>query len=464
MSINWKELELILSELPLKDSYIQKITEHDFHSFTLHLFSKNEKSWLLYTEIATPKTRICRTDKIREKSKKSQRFTQYIKAHLIGKKIIDVKQAPFDRAFTMILSSSDEILKLVFRLFSGPSANIIITDKDDKILELMFRRPERGESQGNILKEEIRESEGARHFEVRPYDGDSFNSYIDKAIDKEDYREKEESAREKIAEKRDKELDELYSNLQKQKEKEKNTSDYDELKESADLLQANIYMLNKGMDRVTLKDYAKERDVTISLDPALNPAENVEKLYTRYKKDKRANELVKDEIKRVEEEIEEKKAYYENLLSADLSLSKLRKEAGRNDKPTHLRDGKPGLYIESEGWTLIVGRNAKENDSILRSGCKGNDIWLHTRDFAGGYVIIKCRKDKTVPLSVLLDAASLAIHFSKARSSNKAELYYTEVKYLKRIKGAKTGLIIPTQERNIHGELDEERIRRMLGR
>ncbi len=464
MSINWKELELILSELPLKDSYIQKITEHDFHSFTLHLFSKNEKSWLLYTEIATPKTRICRTDKIREKSKKSQRFTQYIKAHLIGKKIIDVKQAPFDRAFTMILSSSDEILKLVFRLFSGPSANIIITDKDDKILELMFRRPERGESQGNILKEEIRESEGARHFEVRPYDGDSFNSYIDKAIDKEDYREKEESAREKIAEKRDKELDELYSNLQKQKEKEKNTSGYDELKESADLLQANIYMLNKGMDRVTLKDYAKERDVTISLDPALNPAENVEKLYTRYKKDKRANELVKDEIKRVEEEIEEKKAYYENLLSADLSLSKLRKEAGRNDKPTHLRDGKPGLYIESEGWTLIVGRNAKENDSILRSGCKGNDIWLHTRDFAGGYVIIKCRKDKTVPLSVLLDAASLAIHFSKARSSNKAELYYTEVKYLKRIKGAKTGLIIPTQERNIHGELDEERIRRMLGR
>lgn len=464
MSINWKELELILSELPLKDSYIQKITEHDFHSFTMHLFSKTDKSWLFYVEIATPKTRVCRTDKIREKSKKNQRFTQYMKAHLIGKKIINVKQAPFDRAFTMTLSSSDETLKIVFRLFSGPSANIIITDKDDKILELMFRRPERGEVQGNILKENIREDEGDKHFEVRPYDGDSFNSYIDKSIDKEDYREKEENAKSKIIEKRDKELDELYSNLQKQKEKEKNTSDFDALRESANMLQANIYMINKGMDRITLRDYTNDRDVTISLDPALKPAENIEKLYSRYKKDKRANELVKVEIKRLEEEIETKKAYYDEVLSSDLSLSKLRKEACKNDKPTHLRDGKPGLYIESEGWTLIVGRNAKENDSILRSGCKGNDIWLHTRDFAGGYVIIKSKKDKTVPLSVLLDAASLAIHFSKARSSNKAELYYTEVKYLKRIKGAKTGLIIPTQERNIHGVLDEERIRRMLSR
>ena len=464
MSINWKELELILSELPLKDSYIQKITEHDFHSFTLHLFSKNEKSWLLYAEIATPRTRVCRTDKVREKSKKSQRFTQYMKAHIIGKKIIDVKQSPFDRAFTMTLSSSEETLKIVFRLFSGPSANIIITDIDNKILELMFRRPERGEVQGLILKEEIRESEGERHFEIRPYDGDSFNSYIDKSIDREDYKEKEESAKEKLIEKRDKELDELYSNLQKQREKEKNTAGYDMLRESADLLQANIYMIKKGMDKVTIKDYANDRDITISLDPALKPSENAEKLYSRYKKDKRANELVKDEIRRLEEEIASKKAYYDEILSSELSLSKLRKEVNKNDKPTHLRDGKPGLYIESEGWTLIVGRNAKENDAILRSGCNGNDIWLHTRDFAGGYVIIKCRKDKTVPLSVLLDAASLAIHFSKARSSNKAELYYTEVKYLKRIKGAKTGLIIPTQERNIHGELDEERIRRMLSR
>ena len=50
MSLNWKELELILSELPLKDSYIQKVTEHDIHSLTLSMFSREEKAWLLYPQ------------------------------------------------------------------------------------------------------------------------------------------------------------------------------------------------------------------------------------------------------------------------------------------------------------------------------------------------------------------------------------------------------------------------------
>ncbi len=125
--------------------------------------------------------------------------------------------------------------------------------------------------------------------------------------------------------------------------------------------------------------------------------------------------------------------------------------------------GKPGLYIKSGDWEIIVGRNAKENDLILRSSTRGNDIWMHTRDFAGGYIIIKAKKNMTVPLEVLLDGAYLAIFFSKARKNNKADLYYTQVKYLKRIKGAKTGLIIPTQEKNLSVDMDEKRVRRLLG-
>ena len=464
MSINWKELELLLSELPLEGSYIQKITEHDFHSFTMHLFSKEEKSWLLYAEIATQKTRICRTDKIREKSRKNQRFVQYLKAHIVGKKIIGASQAPFDRAFTLHLRSSEEELNMVFRLFSGPSANIIITDKDNKILELMFRRPERGESEGNSLLEERRTEEGPRHFTVRDYNTPTFNEFIDASFDKAEYQDKKSDAIKSLEEKRDKEISEIEERLRKQREKERSSSHYDEDRMLADLLQSNIYAVKRGMDHITLKDWASDRDVTIALDPALNANENLDRLYQRYRKNKKANELSKEEISKLERELEEKKEYYSALLSGDPSLSKLKKAIqSKDDKPSHLRDGKPGLYAESEGWVLIIGRNAKENDAILRTEARGNDIWLHTRDFAGGYIIIKCRRDKTVPLSVLLDAASLAIHFSKARSSNKADLYYTEVKYLKRIKGAKTGLIIPTQERNLHAVLDEERIRRLLG-
>ena len=63
--INWKELELLLSELPLENSYIQKVTEHSVHSFTLSMYSREEKAWLLYFEIATPDSIVCRTGHMR---------------------------------------------------------------------------------------------------------------------------------------------------------------------------------------------------------------------------------------------------------------------------------------------------------------------------------------------------------------------------------------------------------------
>ena len=93
---------------------------------------------------------------------------------------------------------------------------------------------------------------------------------------------------------------------------------------------------------------------------------------------------------------------------------------------------------------------------------RGNDLWLHTRDFAGGYVFIKAKKDKSVPLEVLLDAGNLAVHYSKAKSNKKASLYYTHVKYLRRVKNGKQGLVIPTMEKNLDITLDEKRVKELL--
>lgn len=124
--------------------------------------------------------------------------------------------------------------------------------------------------------------------------------------------------------------------------------------------------------------------------------------------------------------------------------------------------GGVGLTIQSGEHTLLVGRNAKENDRLLRDYTRGNDWWMHTRDYSGGYVFIKDIRGKSVPLETLLDAATLAIHYSKARKEGKADLYYTQVKYLRRAKGAKLGTVLPTQEKNLSVVLDEERLRRLL--
>ena len=108
-----------------------------------------------------------------------------------------------------------------------------------------------------------------------------------------------------------------------------------------------------------------------------------------------------------------------------------------------------------------MGRTARENDALLRRHVKGNDYWLHTRDFPGGYVFIRSLSGKSVPLEVLLDAGNLALFYSKGRTGGKGELYYTQVKYLRRAKDGKTGLVLPTQEKNLSIVLDRKRLDRL---
>jgi len=122
----------------------------------------------------------------------------------------------------------------------------------------------------------------------------------------------------------------------------------------------------------------------------------------------------------------------------------------------------PGLVFSSGGFTFLVGRTAKENDYLLRRVTRGNDLWFHTRDYPGGYVFIRTQKGKSIPLEVLLDAGTLALFYSKARNNGSADLYYTQVKYLRRPKDGKLGLVLPTQEKNLSIKLDKGRIDRLF--
>ncbi len=465
MAINWKELEKILSELPLEGSYIQDITEHDYHSFTLSLFEKERKAYYVYTEVATAHSRFCGTKIMRPKSKNMQRFTQFLKAHVRGKKITNVHQLAYDRAFILTLESPSEKIKLLFRLYSGPGANVIVLDPDDKILELMFRRPQRGEIKGEKLTIIERGSEGDKKYTVREYSGESFNEAIDKAESSLDKGEKRDKYIEDLEEKRNKAIALLKDRLSKTEEKIEHTKDYESIRHYADLLSASLYLYKKGMTEITLDDWETGEKVKLALSEKLDGRDNLEKLYSEYHKEKTQYTLALEDKERIEKEIEETEKKYNALLSENTPIEKLKKASEESDGNTTNKtvEGKSGLYIKSNDWDIIVGRNAKENDAILRTATRGNDLWMHTRDFAGGYVIIKAKKNMTVPLEVLLDGAYLAIFFSKARKNNKADLYYTQVKNLKRIKGAKTGLIIPLQEKNLTVDMDEKRVRRLLG-
>jgi predicted ribosome quality control (RQC) complex YloA/Tae2 family protein len=76
-------------------------------------------------------------------------------------------------------------------------------------------------------------------------------------------------------------------------------------------------------------------------------------------------------------------------------------------------------------------------------------------------VFIKQRSGKTVPLDILLDAGNLALFYSKGRQNGEGDLFYTQVKFLRRAKNGPKGLVIPTQEKNLHVKMESGRLKEL---
>ncbi len=467
MSLNWREIALIISELPLEGSALQAVVQHDFNALSWHFYHREVGRWTLYTEVGTPHARLhLLSNPIKEKTAKLQRFIQFARARLIGSRVTEVYQAPYDRLVRLSLDNHGTPLFLFIRLYSGSGANIIVTDEHLIIQDLLLRRPRRGEVSGALFESGPPRSEEGKPFLVRERLEGSFNRQIEAEYAQESSSADLDELLRAARSRGEREIDRIRASIANQQSSLEATADHERLKEIADLLSANAHRLRDNASEIELFDWKTNEPVTIALDRRLKARAQVERAYERYQKAKGASEHARGELARLEEELAVRTRQLEELLQprddraawiADLT------RAGEEMASTPASGPKsPGLLIHSGAFTLLVGRNAKENDELLRHHTRGNDWWMHTRDYSGGYVFIKDIRGKSVPLDVLLDAATLAIHYSKARKEGKAELYYTQVKYLRRAKGGKQGLVLPTQEKNLSVALDEERLRRLL--
>lgn len=479
MSLNWREIALIVSELPLEGSIIQRIHQIGFHALVFELHHPSHGFWELYVEVGTPASRIHRISgpkrqSRRQKTPKLQRFIQYSRAHVEGSRIAAVDQPGRDRLLVWTLERRGEILHLVIRFYSGPGANIILCDRHMVMLELLYRRPGRQEVAGSVLalpEDAGNEDDGRFPVRVRS-EGLSFNEQIESA-----YQATTEAGREKLVERvlemRDGELAFLHAKREGLGQRLSRLSSYESYRLTGDLLSASMHLIEPGSEWVRVPDYTggEDSEATIALDPSLSPGENIESYYRRYRKAKTAWEHVRDELEATAVRIRETEARYALMLSPvgkdglpDPAL--LEKALSSSpEKQTAQKDpfaGAPGLRFSSGPFTILVGRNAKENEGLLKRWTRGNDWWMHTRDVPGGYVFIQAIAGKSIPLETLLDAGNLAILYSKAKDAGKADLYCTQVKYLKRVKGGKTGLVIPTHEKNVTIQLDDSRVKRLF--
>jgi len=129
--------------------------------------------------------------------------------------------------------------------------------------------------------------------------------------------------------------------------------------------------------------------------------------------------------------------------------------AGSRRKPAQKIPG-TRRYISSDGFEILVGRAARDNDYLTFKIARPNDLWLHAADYGGSHVVVRNASRKDVPHRTIIEAAQLAAQFSQARKDPKVDVHYTQRKFVSKTKGAAPGLVRVTRFKNITVEPKED--------
>ncbi|UGQ16035.1 NFACT family protein [Borrelia sp. RT5S] len=457
MSLNYSEIDALLKELPLKNSFLRKIKQPNYKTLILELYNKeiNEKNFSILISLNPKTTRIHRTSKKFDNIKPPLRFFEFLKSKTQNGKLFEACQINNERIIS-IKVVKDEIITFVFIKLWPSSPNIIVTDTNFKILDTFYRRPKSNEITGEIftkIQEIIANNSAVQKREVKLKDGYnsqfSYSEFIENYYDEIETKETEKFDAELLRKKYEKEKINLEKRIQSLETQINSIKVIESIREKGEAILANINKIKKGMDKIIVKNI-NGKEITIKLDKRLLPKDNALKYFKEYKKSKNSSNLIGEQLKSAREQYDELISRKTCLDGKDLVCLERRIK-----KQTPLKRPPIGVHFISLEFEIVVGRNAKENDDLLRDWAKGNDYWLHTRDYPGAYVFIRNKKNKTPPLEVLLAAGNLCVFYTKAaRKSGQADLYYTNVKNLRRVKGEKKGLVIPNKEKNLSIKLD----------
>jgi len=227
-------------------------------------------------------------------------------------------------------------------------------------------------------------------------------------------------------------------------------------KRLGDLLLANIATAERRGHQVRLTDFYADGAplIEIEVDEHTTLQDEASRNFARYGKAKRARQQVSARLKESADklaELQRREITLAQILGArdEPALKKFiqeqspRKRAPASSKKEQAAEKIPGVrrYLSSDGYEILVGRGAKDNDHLTFRVARSYDLWLHSADYPGSHVIVQNPKRREVPHRTLIEAAQLAAKFSQAGSDAKVNVHHTERKFVSRIKGAAPGLV-----------------------
>ena len=243
----------------------------------------------------------------------------------------------------------------------------------------------------------------------------------------------------------------------------------DDFKLKGQLLISNIYLFKNNIPEVvTLQNFYSENleDISIELDLNISIEKNSEKYFELYKKNKRTIENLYEQIDITKKDI----SYFETLSfqienAGKTDLLEIKEELinsgylkkDKNKKSTKKKNNY--LIIKYNGIDIYVGKNNIQNDTITNKLARRDYLWFHAKDIPGSHVVIFDNNPDEETKSV---ASMLAGYFSKFKNENYVSVDSTLIKNVKKISGAKPGMVTYTDQKTVKQKIDKIFINELL--
>ncbi|MBK7392698.1 MAG: DUF814 domain-containing protein [Chloracidobacterium sp.] len=224
-------------------------------------------------------------------------------------------------------------------------------------------------------------------------------------------------------------------------------------KRYGDLLLANAHNAERSGDVIKVTDYFDDATPVIEIIGERNRSisEVAEDYFRRYVKARNGLSVINERMAAAETKL---KSLTEKLSYIDAAIAEGNEEylashfapprkpiaVTRKKKQTIEFKG-ARRFISTDGFEILVGKKAVDNDHLTFRVAKSLDTWLHAADYPGSHVVIRNAGRKEIPNRTLTEAAQLAAFYSDAREQPKAAVNYTLKKFVNKPKRSAPGLV-----------------------
>lgn len=219
--------------------------------------------------------------------------------------------------------------------------------------------------------------------------------------------------------------------------------------EIANIIMANLHAIPERAERVELHDFYRDQLITVKLKKDLSPQKTAEGYYRKSKNEKIEIARLTDSMKARETEKIKMEGFVKSIESIAL-LRELRTFIKTNGLGQGVRSAaeQADLFkrVDFMGFTILIGKNAKNNDLLTKQYAHKEDLWLHARDVSGSHVIVKHKSGSKFPSPVIERAAQLAAWHSKRRTDSLCPVIVTPKKYVRKPKGLPEGAVVIDKE------------------